>query len=51
MIRKSDRGAVARLATSPYMAVRLKCCMANGPVAAPATRLAITAAASQTPVR
>ena len=48
---KSDTGAVARLAIRPYMAVRLKCCMANGPVAAPATRLASTAAPTQAPVR
>ncbi len=33
------------------MAVRLKCCMANGPVAAPATRLAITAMPTQAPAR
>ena len=51
MMTKSDRGAVARLATSPYMAERLKCCRANGPVAAPATRLAITAIPSQVPAR
>ena len=51
MIRKSDSGAVARLAARPYMAERLKCCMANGPVAAPATRLASTAAPIQPPVR
>ena len=31
------------------MAVRLKCCMANGPVARPATTLAATAALIQAP--
>ena len=51
MIRKSDSGAVARLASRPYMAVRLKCCMAKGPVASPATRLAVTAAVNQPPKR
>ena len=48
---KSATGDVPRLASSPYMAVRLKCCMANGPVANPATTLAATAAVNQPPSR
>ena len=46
MIR-SAIGALARLAIRPNTAVRLKCCMENGPVAMPATRLAAQAAISQ----
>ena len=49
MMRKSERGATVMLASRPYMAARLKCCMANGAVAAPATRLAMAAAATHRP--
>ncbi len=47
MITNDDSGATARLAGSPQTATRLKCCMANGPVAIPATKLAPTLTASQ----
>ena len=47
IMTKSAIGEVVRLASRPYMAARLKCWTANGPVAAPATRLAVTATVSQ----
>ena len=47
MITNEDSGATSRFAGSPHTATRLKCCMAKGAVARPATKLAMTLAASQ----
>ena len=49
IITNEEIGAVNRLAISPQVATRLKCCMAKGPVASPATRLAPRLAAIHTP--
>ena len=47
IIRKEDIGATTRLEISPQVATLLKCWMANGPVASPATKLTAMLASVQ----
>ena len=47
IIRNEEIGAAARLANKPQVETRLKCWMANGPVASPATKLTAMLAAVQ----